>query len=71
MCSTAATRVFPHDHLVLLLLGVMAGAALASVLLPLPLAMGVAENGPYRLLAGGKVGGNIQELLGSAWTLVS
>jgi hypothetical protein len=29
------------------------------------------EDGSHRLLARGKVGGNVQELLGGAWSLVS
>jgi hypothetical protein len=28
------------------------------------------ENCPYRFLAGSKVGGNVQELLGGAWAFV-
>jgi hypothetical protein len=55
----------------LLLFGVTAQATLIGVLLPLLLALGVVEDSPYHLLAGGKVGGIVQEFPGGAWALMS
>jgi hypothetical protein len=43
----------------LLLLGVVAGSTFIDVLLSLPLALGVIEDRPHRLFAGGEVGGNV------------
>jgi hypothetical protein len=43
----------------LLLLGVVARSAFVDVLLSLPLALGVIEDRPHRLFAGGEVGGNV------------
>jgi hypothetical protein len=52
-------------------LGVTARATLISILLPLLLALGVMEDGSHYVLARGKVGGNVQELLGGVWALAS
>jgi hypothetical protein len=53
--------VLPWSAL-LLLLGVTGGRVLGGVVLPLPLALGIGEDGSNRLLSGGKVGGDVQEL---------
>ena len=56
--------------LVLLLVGAV-GGAFAGVPVPLCLALGVIENHPDRLLAQGVAGGNVEELLGGSWALMS
>jgi hypothetical protein len=49
----------------------MVKATLIGILLPLLLAFGVVEDGPYCLLIGGKVGGNVQEFPSGVWALAS
>jgi hypothetical protein len=58
-------------QLLVLLLGVATRVTLVGVLLPLFLALSIMEDGSHCLLAGGKVGGNVQELPSCAWALVS
>ena len=57
----------PHT---LLLVGAVRGA-FAGILVPLCLALGAVKNCPDRLLARGMAGGNVEELLGGSWALMS
>ena len=56
--------------LLVLLIG-MVGGAFASVLVPLCLALGMVKNCSDRLLARGMAGGDVEELIGGLWALVS
>ena len=56
--------------LVLLFVG-MVGGAFVGVLIPLRLAFEAVENRPNRLLARGMAGGDVEELLGGSWALMS
>ena len=56
--------------LVLLFIRMVQGA-FAGVLVPLCLAFEAVENRPYRLLARGMAGGNVEELLGGSRALTS
>ena len=56
--------------LVLLLVGAV-GGAFTDVLVPLCLALGAVKNRLDRLLARGVAGGDVEELLGGSWTLLS
>ena len=56
--------------LVLFLVGAV-GGAFVGVLVPLFLALGTVKNCSDRLLARGMAGGDVEELLGSSWALMS
>ena len=56
--------------LVLLLVGTVGGAFL-GILALLCLALRAVENCPYRLLARGMAGDDVEELLGGLWALAS
>ena len=56
--------------LVLLFAGIVRGV-FAGVLVPLCLAFEAFKNRPDRLLARGVAGGDVEELLGGSWTLMS
>ena len=56
--------------LVLLLIGAV-GGTFAGVLVPLCLALEAVEDRSDRLLARGVVGGDVEELLGGSWALMS
>ena len=60
----------PTPLLVLLLVGAV-GGAVTGVLIPLCLALGAVKNCPDHLLARGVAGGNVEELLGGSWALMS
>ena len=57
--------------LLVLLLAGMVGGAIAGVLVLLRLALGTVENRSDCLLVRGVAGGNVEELLGGSWAIVS
>ena len=63
-----------HERALALLLVLLAGTvegAFAGVLVPLRLALGTVKNRSNRLLARGMAGGDVEELLGGSWALMS